>query len=115
MASVPSRRPAKPARDRSLQGMEQLVEVIQELSLARTLDRVMAIVRTAARELTGADGATFVLRDGDLCYYAPWGNLAFFYADYRYSSGLIRLGRLDGGIEPLLRSGKFDLHIELLP
>jgi hypothetical protein len=52
---------------------------------------------------------------GDLCYYAPWGNLAFFYADYRYSSGLIRLGRLDGGIEPLLRRGKFDLHIELLP
>lgn len=31
---------------------------------------------------------------GDLCYYAPWGNLAFFYAGYRYSAGLIRLGRL---------------------
>jgi len=49
---------------------------------------------------------------GDLCYYAPWGNLAFFYAGYRYSKGLIRLGRLDGGIEPLLTRGKFPLRIE---
>ena len=39
---------------------------------------------------------------GDLCYYVPWGNLAFFYAGYRYSRGLIRLGRLDNGFEPLL-------------
>ena len=51
---------------------------------------------------------------GDLCYYAPWGNLEFFYAGYRYSSGLIRLGRLDGGIEPLLARGEFPLRIEPL-
>jgi hypothetical protein len=51
---------------------------------------------------------------GDLCYYAPWGNLAFFYAGYRYSSGLILLGRLDGGIEPLLTKGEFPLRIERL-
>lgn len=50
--------------------MEQLVGVIQELSGARTLLRVQELVRTAARQLTGADGATFVLRDGDLCFYA---------------------------------------------
>jgi signal transduction histidine kinase len=53
-----------------LRGMERLVRVIQEVSAARTLDGVMAIVRTAARELTGADGATFVLRDNGRCYYA---------------------------------------------
>jgi signal transduction histidine kinase/CheY-like chemotaxis protein len=51
-------------------GMHRLVAAVQELSLARNLDSIMAIVRTAARELTGADGATFVLRDGDLCHYA---------------------------------------------
>jgi hypothetical protein len=51
---------------------------------------------------------------GDLCYYAPWGNLAFFYGGYRYSSGLVRLGRLDDGSEPLLKRGKFRLHIEHL-
>ncbi len=50
--------------------MKRLVEAVQELSLARDLDTIMAIVRKAARELTGADGATFVLRDGDNCHYA---------------------------------------------
>lgn len=50
--------------------MERLVITVQELSLARDLETVMRIVRTAARELTGADGATFVLRDGDQCFYA---------------------------------------------
>jgi hypothetical protein len=50
----------------------------------------------------------------DLCYYAPWGNLAFFYAGYRWSSGLIRLGRLDGGVEPLLVRGEFPLRVEPL-
>jgi hypothetical protein len=53
-------------------------------------------------------------RPGDLCYYAPWGNLAFFHASYRYSSGLIRLGRLDGGPTPLLVKGKFPLRVETL-
>ncbi len=46
-----------------------LVDVIQRLSLAASLDEIVAIVRTAARQLTGADGATFVLRDGDFCSY----------------------------------------------
>lgn len=50
--------------------MERLVIAVQELSLARDLDTVMHIVRAVARELTGADGATFILRDGDFCFYA---------------------------------------------
>lgn len=50
--------------------MEQLIGVVQELSQARDVDTVTAIARDAARNLTGADGATFVLRDGDQCFYA---------------------------------------------
>lgn len=48
---------------------------------------------------------------GDLCYYAPWGNLALFYGSYRWSRGLIRLGRLDGSFEPLLVRGEFPLSV----
>ncbi|WP_447505798.1 cyclophilin-like fold protein [Acinetobacter pittii] len=34
---------------------------------------------------------------GDLTYYAPWGNLAFFYKDSTvgYANGLILLGKLE--------------------
>jgi GAF domain-containing protein len=53
-----------------VQSMERLVSVVQELSHARSLDEVMKIVRYAARDLTHADGATFVLRDNGYCYYA---------------------------------------------
>lgn len=53
-----------------LRGMERLMIAVQELSMARDLERVQEIVRTTARELAGSDGATFVLRDNDQCYYA---------------------------------------------
>lgn len=53
-------------------------------------------------------------RPGDLCYYAPWGNLALFYAGYRWSHGLIRLGRIDGSFELLQMRGEFPLQIDLI-
>jgi PAS domain S-box-containing protein len=59
--------PDEPAPVRHL---SRLIDAVQELSLARDLNAVMAVVRLAARELTDADGATFVLRDGDKCFYA---------------------------------------------
>ncbi len=51
-------------------GMERLMRAVQELSMARSLADVQRIVRTSARELTGCDGATFILRDNGECYYA---------------------------------------------
>jgi hypothetical protein len=41
---------------------------------------------------------------GDIAYYSPWGNLAIFYRDFGYSSGLIILGKLDSGIEILSKN-----------
>ncbi|MBJ7470718.1 MAG: HD domain-containing protein [Solirubrobacteraceae bacterium] len=47
-----------------------LVEAVQELSTDRTVSQIQATVRSAARELMGADGATFVLRGaGERCQY----------------------------------------------
>jgi len=65
-------------------GMEQLVQVIHELSMTRDLGGVMMIVRRAARTLTGADGATFVLRDGDYCYYADEDAIAPLWKGMRF-------------------------------
>ena len=50
---------------------------------------------------------------GDLCYYAPWGNLATFPGPYRWSRGLIRRGQLDTGPQPLLIRGEHPLRIEI--
>lgn len=48
---------------------DQLRELILQLSRGRSVQDVVTIVRTAARNMTGADGATFILRDKDKCYY----------------------------------------------
>ncbi len=49
---------------------DQLATAVQEFSSAQTFDEVLEIVRHLARRLTGADGATFVLKDGNDCFYA---------------------------------------------
>ena len=36
---------------------------------------------------------------GSLCYYIPWGNLCFFYRDFRPSASLIPLGQVESGTE----------------
>jgi hypothetical protein len=63
---------------------------------------------------SGAPDGTAV-RAGDLAYYAPWGNLAIFYRDSSYATGLVRLGSLDSGIEELAgRGGDFTVTIHVI-
>ncbi len=51
---------------------------------------------------------------GDLTYYAPWGNLAIFYRDFGYSSGLVKLGHIESGVEKLAGArGGFVVRFEL--
>ena len=51
---------------------------------------------------------------GDVTYYAPWGNLAIFHKDFSYSSGLIKLGKINSGIETLRCSGPLKATINLI-
>lgn len=51
---------------------------------------------------------------GDVSYYAPWGNLAIFLRDFRYSSGLIKLGKVDTGMEALNVPGSVKVTIDLI-
>ena len=38
---------------------------------------------------------------GDFAYYAPWEGLVFYYKDFRYSSGVIKLGEVIEGLDSL--------------
>lgn len=67
-----------------VRGMERLMRAVQELSLARSLPEVQRIVRTSARELTGCDGATFVLRDNGKCFYADEDAIAPLWKGSRF-------------------------------
>lgn len=52
--------------------------------MARSLESVTAIVRKAARELVGADGATFVLREGNECLYLDEDAMAPLWKGQRF-------------------------------
>lgn len=52
-----------------LGAQKRLVRAVQQLSTARKVESVQIVVRSAARQLVGADGATFVLRAGECCHY----------------------------------------------
>lgn len=71
-------------------------------------EKIAYLPRKLTEEGSGAFGNE---QPYDICYYIPWGNLALFYADYRYP-GLIRLGRFDEGYEALHVRGEFSLRIE---
>lgn len=47
-----------------------LTAAVERLSTADSLERVTEVVTEAARALLAADGATFVLREDDQCFYA---------------------------------------------
>jgi hypothetical protein len=51
---------------------------------------------------------------GDIAYYSPWGNLALFYGDSGYASGLVKLGKFDSGVEALKRPDPVTVTIELI-
>lgn len=72
-------------------------------------EKIAYLPRKLTEEASGPFGNE---RPGDVGYYAPMGNIVLYYAAYRYSRGLIRLGRIDGSIEPLLTRGEFPLRIE---
>jgi hypothetical protein len=50
---------------------------------------------------------------GDFAYYAPWGNVAMFRRDFRYSTGLVKLGKIDSGLEVLDDVGFANARIEV--
>jgi GAF domain-containing protein len=48
---------------------EVLTATLHELATAPDVERITHVVRTVARTLVGADGVTFVMRQGELCCY----------------------------------------------
>jgi len=64
--------------------MNRLISTIQRLSLARDLPTIQAIVKTSARDLANADGASFVLRDNGKCHYADEDAIAPLWKGKRF-------------------------------
>lgn len=82
--------------------MEHLIEVVKDLSHARDLDSITEIVRDAARNLTGADGATFVLRENNNCYYADENAIAPLWKGRRFPMSMCISGWVMMNAQPVV-------------
>ncbi|MDR0419822.1 MAG: hypothetical protein LBH34_06400 [Prevotellaceae bacterium] len=52
---------------------------------------------------------------GDIAYYSTWGNIAIFHKDFGYSTGLVKVGRIESNFDVLKKSSsinnvKFELQ-----
>ena len=65
-------------------GPEALNEVQERLAGVRTVAELADAVRTRARRWAGADGATFVLREGDQCFYVDEDGIAPLWKGQRF-------------------------------
>ncbi len=67
-----------------LPGWVSLVSAVAQLSTVDSLASTIEIVRATARDISGADGVTFVLREGDLCYYAEENTISPLWKGQRF-------------------------------
>ena len=64
--------------------MDSEVQAHRELAAATELAEIGAIARRAARQLAEAQGATFVVRDGNDCFYADEDAIAPLWKGQRF-------------------------------
>jgi len=69
-ANITERKLAEEKINSLNQRLQMLVDAIKELSISSTMDGIIDTVRRYTRKLVNADGSTFILRDGDTCFYA---------------------------------------------
>lgn len=121
----PSPQRSKPMKIRLTLGDTVLAATLRDNATARDFAAQLPLTLTltdyAATEKIGdlprklttkgaPEGAA--AKAGDIGYYAPWGNLALYHKDFRYSEGVVMLGTLDGGVEALRRPGPLKVTFE---
>lgn len=77
----------QPSALRDADHLTALVDLNERLFFAHDLPAVVSILRAAARRLTGADGVTIVLRDGDLCHYVEENAISPLWKGQRFPMG----------------------------
>src|SRR5262245_19057691 len=74
-------------------GWMMLADAVEKLSAAHEFDKIVEIAVDAARRLSKADGAWFVLRDGTVCQYIGEDAIGRLFAISEWISGWCMLNR----------------------
>jgi hypothetical protein len=101
----------------TLNGGKSALDFVSLLPLTLTLEDFNSTEKISylPKKLTSEGApASCTPSSGDITYYAPWGNLAIFYRNFRLSSGLVMLGKIDSGKELFDVSGSVNVLIEVV-
>ncbi|QDK46711.1 hybrid sensor histidine kinase/response regulator [Bdellovibrio sp. ZAP7] len=96
--------------------VDRLVSVIQLLSATRDLQTIMTLVRSAAREIAQSDGATFVLKENDFCFYADEDAISALWKGQRFPmqsciSGWAMMNKKAVIIEDIYQDARIPLEV----
>ncbi|MEH2191465.1 MAG: hybrid sensor histidine kinase/response regulator [Nostoc sp.] len=98
----------------SISSYNRLLVVVKDLACVRTIEEIIEIVRLAARDLTNADGVTFVLRDGECCHYVDENAIGPLWKGMRFPlksciSGWAMLNKQAAVIEDIYQDARIPL------
>ncbi|MCC5648688.1 response regulator [Nostoc sp. XA013] len=98
----------------SIPSYNRLLLVVKDLACVRTIEEIIEIVRLAARDLTNADGVTFVLRDGECCHYVDENAIGPLWKGMRFPiksciSGWAMLNKQAAVIEDIYQDARIPL------
>jgi signal transduction histidine kinase len=99
----------------SISSYNRLLLVVKDLACVRTIEEIIEIVRLAARDLTNADGVTFVLRDGECCHYVDENAITPLWKGMRFPlksciSGWAMLNKQAAVIEDIYQDARIPLN-----
>ena len=98
-----------------LEDNESTKDLIKQLPLTVNFEDYASTEKIAyLDEKLSSDSGGYEPKTGDFAYYAPWGNLSFFYKDFRYSNSLIKLGEIESGVENMEDLDNKSVIIELV-
>ncbi|MGF1936548.1 MAG: hybrid sensor histidine kinase/response regulator [Nostoc sp. ChiQUE02] len=98
----------------NISSYNRLLAVVKDLACVRTIEEIIEIVRLAARDLTNADGVTFVLRDGECCHYVDENAIGPLWKGMRFPlksciSGWAMLNKQAAVIEDIYQDDRIPL------
>ncbi|MEW5788088.1 MAG: PAS domain S-box protein [Pseudomonadota bacterium] len=84
LEDIQARKDAETQAGRNAERLRQMGLVLERVAGVRDMDELMAILRQAARTLTGADGVTLVLREDGHCHYVDEDAIAPLWKGQRF-------------------------------
>ncbi len=89
-------------------GSTIMTATLEDNPTARDFVTLLPLTKRLSEEGAPATSAGAV---GDIAYYAPWGNIAFYRGKGPDASGVIKIARITFGIEALKQSGQVRVTI----